>query len=434
LKTATVWLLLRSFASGCTALTGIEAVSNAIPIFRQPSVVHARRTLIIITAILALLLAGLAYLAHAYGITATPPGERGYQSLISQVVGAVAGRGGWYYLTMTGVLAVLVFSANTSFTDFPRVCRLLALDEFLPAEFAHRGPRLVYSTGIIVLALIAGGLLVAFGGITDRLIPLFAIGAFLAFTFPQLGMVLHWWRRTKSKHSLILNAVGTLVTAGTTLIIGISKFTSGAWISLAVIPLWLLLFWRIRLYHDRIGRETVQDGPVDLADLATPVVVIPIKRLDGAARKALRLALVVARDVRVVQVLAEEIKTENLRERWFELVERPAREAGLAIPKLTIVPSAYREFFGPLLECLRTIGLEYPDRPIAVLIPEVVERRWYHFLFRHRNTLLKGLLLLRGGPRIVLITLPWYVHDDARQRRPSRASHASQAVISEESA
>jgi amino acid transporter len=166
-----LWLLLRAFASGCTAMTGVEAVSNGVPLFRQPTIQLARRTLTLIVAILILLLGGLAILVRAYGITATVPGEAGYQSVVSQVVAAVMGRGGFYYILMTSVLMVLALSANTSFADFPRVCRVLAADRYLPPEFARRGSRLVFSNGILVLAGLAGLLLVAFGGITDHLIP-----------------------------------------------------------------------------------------------------------------------------------------------------------------------------------------------------------------------------------------------------------------------
>src|SRR5713101_7122627 len=229
---ASLWLLLRAFASGCTALTGVEAVSNAVPIFREPKVHRARRTLAAITAILMVLLLGISLLSQAYGIGATEPGKPGYQSVISQIVGAVTGRGWFYFVTMGAVFSVLTLSANTSFADFPRVWRLLALDEYLPPGFAHRGRRLVYSRGILSLAGIAAALLIAFGGITDRLIPLFAVGAFLAFTMSQLGMVMHW-RRTGgpgARRSLVMNAAGALATSLTLVIIVASKFTEGAWL------------------------------------------------------------------------------------------------------------------------------------------------------------------------------------------------------------
>ena len=194
-QAAGAWLMLRAFASGCTAMTGVEAVSNAVPVFREPRVRDAKRTLLAIVAILAVLLVGLGVLSPAYHIGATEPGKPGYQSVLSQLAGAVIGHGVLYYVTIASIVAVLCLSANTSFAGFPRLCRLLALDGFLPAGFAHRGARLVYSQGIVLLAAVAAVLLVVFEGLTDRLIPLFAVGAFLAFTMSQLAMVAHWWRQ-----------------------------------------------------------------------------------------------------------------------------------------------------------------------------------------------------------------------------------------------
>ena len=192
---ASYWILMRAFASGCTAMTGVEAVSNGVTAFREPAVRHATRTLTAIIVILALMLAGIAYLCGTYEIGATPPGEKGFQSILSQLTGAVIGKGFFYFLTLGSVLVVLALSANTGFADFPRLCRVIAQDGFLPNGFAHRGRRLVYSQGILVLAGLSGGILIAFGGITDHLIPLFAVGAFLAFTLSQAGMVVHWTRK-----------------------------------------------------------------------------------------------------------------------------------------------------------------------------------------------------------------------------------------------
>jgi amino acid transporter len=416
---AAFWLLMRAFASGCTALTGIEAVSNAVPIFRGPTVKNARRTLSFIVLILAFLLSGVAFLSHAYHISATPPGETGYESIISQMVAAVTGRGVFYYVTIGAVLMVLALSANTSFADFPRVCRVLALDEYLPAEFAHRGSRLVYSAGIVVLTVLAALLLVVFRGITDRLIPLFAIGAFGAFTLSQLGMVMHWRRSNepRARHAMILNALGAAATGTTLVVIAIAKFTEGAWIIVLLVPALIFTLKRVQRYHARVDREIEDEGPLELGDIADPVIVIPLKRLDRVGRKALRLALSLTPEVHVVQILSEEMKTDDLTSKWHDWVEEPARQSRRPIPKLIVLPSAYREFFTPLLDYLRKLATTNPERHIAVIVPELVEKRWYHFLFRHRATLLKGLLLLRGGPQVVIITAPWYVKDALKHRQ-----------------
>jgi len=414
---AGAWLLVRAFASGCTALTGVEAVSNAVPIFKEPSTERAKRTLTAIMIILALLLAGIAVLVHAYGIGATHPGSRGYQSILSQMVAAVLGRGFFYYLSISSILAVLLLSADTSFTDFPRVCRLLALDGFLPAEFAHRGPRLVYTAGIVILALLSAGLLIAFGGVTDRLIPLFAVGAFSAFTLSQFGMVAHW-RRSDDRHarrSMIFNGVGAVATAVTLVIISVAKFLEGAWLVILVMPLLLWLFKRIRSYHETIEHKAEEvNEPLDLTDIPAPIIVVPLKRISRVTGKALRVALSLSQEVHAVQVVAEEVGCEDLAQRWRKLVEEPARKAGQPIPKLEIIQSPYREFFGPLVDHINELTRQHPNRPIAVVIPELVEKRWYNFLFRRRATLLKELLLLRAGPQILILTAPWYLEKKDR--------------------
>ncbi|HTV56997.1 MAG TPA: APC family permease, partial [Terriglobia bacterium] len=236
LKPATVafsaWIALKAFSSGCTAMTGVEAVSNGVKAFQEPIVKTAQRTLTVIIVVLAVMLAGIAFLAHAYHIGATPAGS-GYQSVLSQIVAAVAGRGIFYYVTIVSILLVLALSANTAFADFPRLCRLVAEDGYLPYPFVQRGRRLVYSQGIYALAILCGILLIAFGGVTDRLIPLFAIGAFMAFTLSQAGMVAHWRRKRgeKARHRMLVNGVGALATAVTVAVVTMSKFTEGAWIT-----------------------------------------------------------------------------------------------------------------------------------------------------------------------------------------------------------
>ena len=410
ISTVSIWLLVRAFASGCTALTGVEAVSNAVPIFRQPTTTLAKRTLTIIIMLLAMLLAGVAFLSHSYGISATPPGQAGYQSILSQIIAAVTGRGVFYYVSIASVLMVLALSSNTSFTDFPRVCRLLALDEYLPAEFAHRGRRLVFTEGICLLTVLSGVILIVFDGITDRLIPLFAIGAFTAFTLSQVGMVLHWHRSEEpnAKWSMALNATGAVATAVTLVILAVSKFTEGAWISILVIPPLVMLFSRIRQYHQEIYSETIEVVPLDVKELASPIIVVPLKQLSSIARKGLRLAMSLSSEVHVVQVVAEEMNTDDLMHQWNTLVSEPARQAGKPVPELSVIRSPYREFFGPLLRYINKLAMHHPDRQLAVVIPELVEVRWYNLILRHRATLLKTMLRLQGNPQIVIITTPWF--------------------------
>ena len=423
----TPWLLLRAFASGCTALTGVEAVSNAVPIFRKPKTRRAQLTLACIGACLLILLAGEALLSRSYGIAATVPGVPGYQSVLSQLLAAVAGRGAFYYLSMAAICAVLALSANTSFADFPRVCRLLADKGYLRPGFAHRGRRLVYSNGIALLAVVSGALLLAMGGITDRLIPLFAIGAFLAFALSQAGMVAHWWRERgrQWRRSLCMNAIGAFATFATLCIIAVSKFAEGAWVTLVIIPALVLLFWHTRDENERIWNERMDPTPLEVTNLTAPIVVVPLHYLDRIAYKALRLAMTLSGDVRAVQVLADDTERDDLTTSWHALVEEPAGKAGLPPPRLVVLHSAYREFFAPFLAYLRALCRSEPDFPITVLVPELIRRRWYHFLLPSRATLLKALLLFAGGPQISVLNTPWYLADEIDARTRSAAPRRS---------
>jgi hypothetical protein len=311
---------------------------------------------------------------------------------------------------MTAVLMVLALSANTSFADFPRVCRVLAADRYLPPELARRGSRLVFTNGIVVLALLAAALLIVFGGVTDRLIPLFAVGALLAFTMSQLGMVAHW-RRSQEPRRLFkaaINAVGVLATSIALAIVVVSKFTHGAWITAVVIPAFVFAFLRIKRFQDELSSITYATGPLDIANLHPPIVVIPLRRLDRVGQKALRFAVTISRDVYVVQVLAEELDTDDLQSQWRDRVEAPLRDHGYSSPRLVLLRSPYRQFFERFLQWLRQLTQRKPERQVVVLIPELVHRRWYQFFVSVRATRLKARLLLEGGPHVSVMSSPWY--------------------------
>jgi hypothetical protein len=410
------WLVLRAFASGCTAATGIEAVSNAVPVFRRPSIPRARRTLALIVGVLVLLVAGEAWMCTAYGVGATPPGQAGYQSVLSQLVSAVAGRGALYYVTIAAVVAVLCLSANTSFAGFPRLCRVLAEDEFLPGFFAHQGRRLVYSSGIVLLTAMAAGLLIVFGGVTDRLIPLFAVGAFLAFTLSQLGMVIHW-RRSRDRHarkSLVVNAIGAVTTALALVIIIVSKLTEGAWLTLLFIPAAVATFEGMRRHYRTVERQVAASGPVRPPAPHRPIVLLPLHRLDRVTRKALCFAMQISRDIRAVQILTgARDEQDDLTSTWGELVQAPAVAAGLPPPALLVIRSTYRELLGPFSQLVGKVAADNPHRTIAVLVPQLVERRWYQLVLHgHRASLMKAMLLFRGGPGVVVINSPWHLGEE----------------------
>jgi amino acid transporter len=408
--TASAWLLIRAFASGCAALTGVEAVSNGVQAFREPVVKSAQVTLTVIVAILIVLLAGIAYLVKMYAIGATPPGEAGYQSVLSMLTAAVAGRGWAYRVTMASILAVLCLSANTSFADFPRLCRAVASDEYLPRSFANRGRRLVYSEGIWVLAALAAGVLILFGGVTDRLIPLFAIGAFLAFTLSQAGMVVHWKRHPgpRSRHSMAINTVGAVATAITVALLLAAKFTDGAWLVVLLIPAMLLLMESVHRHYQRVCGETKPDPEFVRAQPREPIVIVPVETWNSVSQKALRFALTISPDVQVVHIGDED---DDMVRDWDKLAAGPARRAGLPEPKLVTLNSPYRMVIQPILDYVLKAEHEYSPRTIAVVVPHLVERHWYHyFLHNQRAELLTALLVLKGERRINTISVPWHLN------------------------
>jgi amino acid transporter len=407
----TAWLLLQAFSNGCTAMTGVEAVSNGVRAFREPVVKSAQRTLTVIIAFLAVLLAGIASLVRAYHIGATAPGRPGYDSVLSQLVAAVAGKNPFYYITMASILLVLALSANTAFADFPRLCRAVAQDGYLPHSFASRGRRLVYSYGIYVLAGLCAFLLILFGGVTDRLIPLFAVGAFLAFTLSQAGMVMHWKRSRarRARASMLVNGLGAMATAMTVVVVIIAKFVEGAWVTVLLIPAIIFLMWSVRRHYDRVADEIASSAPLDVTRLQPPLVVVPVRAWDKVVQKALRFGLEISPDVRAVHVHSEEDR-EDLRRKWSELAKLPATQAGVATPELVVLSSPYRSVITPILDYVLDLERRHPDRQVAVLIPEMVERHWYHYLLHNqRAQWLKALLLLRGDQRINVISVPWHL-------------------------
>ena len=409
--TPSVWLILQAFASGCTALTGVEAVSNGVKAFREPVISTARRTLTIIIVLLIVLLAGIAWLVHSYGIEATDPGRPGYQSVLSMLLGAVAGRGVFYYVMMASILVVLALSANTAFADFPRLCRAIAQDSYLPHSFATRGRRLVYSQGILVLAVLSGVLLIFFGGVTDRLIPLFAVGAFLAFTLSQAGMVGHWRRvgGPGASRSITVNGLGAVATGATVLVVLVAKFVQGAWITILVIPALLVIMVFVRRHYHAVAVETCSATPLELNDLTPPLIILPIQNWNHIVKKALRFALKISPHIRAVHVDCGE-GSAAFRQEWSRYVEQPTRQAGVATPQLEVLASPYRLILAPIVDYVLAAERCCPNQQIAVLIPELVQRRWYHHVLHNkRASVLKALLLLKGNQRIMVINVPWYL-------------------------
>ena len=336
------------------------------------------------------------------------------------LVAAVAGQGVFYYVTIASILLVLALSANTAFADLPRLCRIVAIDGYLPRSFANSGRRLVYTEGIYVLAALAGLLLIIFGGVTDRLIPLFAVGAFLAFTLSQAGMVFHWRRAggPGSFRNMLVNGLGACATAITVIVVLVAKFLDGAWITVLLIPAILIVMHAVHRHYRRVAEEISSASPLELTNFRPALVVVPIERWTAVSKKALYFAISMSPDVIGVHVNCEE--TEALKADWAKYVDRPAAELGLPTPKLVILPSPYRFIIGPIVEYVLGLQKKDPTRQIAVLIPELVERHWYYyFLHNQRAAVLKTMLYVRGNQRIAVINVPWYL--DTAAPAPARA-------------
>jgi amino acid transporter len=404
------WLLLKAFASGCTALTGVEAVSNGVRAFRDPTAENAKKTLTVIIGLLIILLAGIAWLVKVYHIAATDPGASGYQSVLSMLVAAVAGKGIFYYVTIGSILLVLSLSANTAFADLPRLCRIIALDGYLPRSMSNRGRRLVYTEGIYLLAVLTGGLLLLFGGVTDRLIPLYAVGAFLAFTLSQLGMVFHWKREwgPNSGRYMFINGLGAFVTGITVVVVLVAKFVDGAWITVLLIPGLLVLMYAVHRHYRMVSEQVADSTPLELSNFRPALVVVPLERWSAVAKKALTFALSISPEVIGLHVNCE--WTEQLKKEWEEYVEKPVQELGLAEPRLVILESPYRYVSSPIVAYVLGLQEKDPARQIAVMIPELVEKHWYYyFLHNQRAAVLKTLLYIKGNQRIAVVNVPWYI-------------------------
>ncbi|MGN6790737.1 MAG: APC family permease [Rhodanobacteraceae bacterium] len=406
-----MWLLLRAFASGCTAMTGVEAVSNGMSAFRDPTPRHGHRTLGIIVLALGSMLACSAWLVPAFRIGAMPQAQPGYRSVLAQLAGAIAGDGVFYYVTMASLLAVLVLSANTSFTAFPRLCRNLAQDGYLPEGFAIAGRRLVYSIGLLCLAGCAGALLVAFGGITDRLIPLFAIGAFTGFALSQFGMAAHWRARGGRAMRLGFNAVGGAVTTAALLVMVVAKFREGAWITLFLMAAGYAMLHRVHRYYDRLHQLEGDASPLLARAGGGAVAIVVIERWNRPARDALEFAMGIAEQVVALHLTRlsgpEQKEPPNLRRRWEANVEAPLRAAGPTPPRLRVAEAHYRKLHDPILKLIGELRTEWPDHHVALVLPERVKRRWpQQLMHAHRTRALLRHLARAGVPRLALITLP----------------------------
>jgi amino acid transporter len=381
----TWFLVLRAFASGCTAMTGIEAISNGIPAFRPPESRNAAITLGWMAVILATFFVGVTVLASFLGVL---PAEN--ETVVSQIARRVFGTGLLYYIIQAATALILVLAANTSFADFPRLSSLLARDRFVPRQFATLGERLVFSNGILVLAAFAALLIVVFRGETHALIPLYAVGVFVSFTLSQGGMVRHWlllkgpgWR-----HRLVVNGVGALATGVVTLVIAVTKFTHGAWIVVVVIPVLVTAFMMMHRHYEEIAAQLSLEGMEEPPELHHHVLVLVGDVHRGVVRAvhyAKTLAPTAA--VRAVYVETDPAQTARLEDRWAKW--------GLGVP-LVVLTSPYRSLLKPLIDYIDQIQSRGDDQIVTVVLPEFLPRKWWaHILHNQTALLVKGALLFR---------------------------------------
>ncbi|HEY0752975.1 MAG TPA: APC family permease [Ktedonobacteraceae bacterium] len=403
----TIFLFLKSFASGCSAITGTEAISNGVPAFKKPEARNARNTLISVGFILGALFAGITLLTLTYGVA---PDPTGHTTVIAQLASRTfSGPFSFMFpVFQVSILLILTLAANTSFADFPRLASLLARDHFLPHQFAFRGDRLAFSTGIIVLAITASLLEVIFGGDTIHLIDLYAVGVFLSFTLSQAGMVIHWWRlRRQQQHwlrSMLINGLGALTTLLVAAIITFSKFLYGAWIVVLLIPLLVLMFLAIHKHYIRVENKRTTTLPTRPARLKH-LFLVPIAGLDGVSVQSLAYARSLSKKVIAVHVAIDEEDEHKIRADWQQWVAQIAPEEKL---ELVIIESPYRSLNGPLLAYIDTIHELYPDVTLTVLLPEFVVSHWWEHLLHNQTALqLKAALLFRSG--IVVTNVPQHL-------------------------
>ena len=395
-QTLTWFLVLRAFASGCTALTGVEAISNGVPAFKHPEARNAAITMGWMAAVLGTLFIGVSVLASALGIT--PLAD---ETVVSQVARRLFGDGFFYFLIQGSTTLILVLAANTSFADFPRLNSLLARDRYAPRQFRTLGDRLVFSNGILILAGLAAALIVVFGGDTHALIPLYAVGVFISFTLSQAGMVRHWltdggagWR-----WRLGVNGVGALVTGAVTVVIAVTKFTHGAWIVVLLIPLLVLGFRAIYRHYDTVAHELSLEHLVEEPPVNNTVLVL-VGDLHMGVVKALRYAQSLSPSPKAVYVELDPSATARLEERWSK--------GGCGVP-LVVLASPYRSMLRPLLDYIGRIRERDANSVVTIVIPEFVPRRWWQHLLHNQTALLvKGALLFRRG--VVVVDVPFHLH------------------------
>jgi amino acid transporter len=360
----TLFLLARAFAGGCTAMTGVEAIANGVPVFRKPESVNAARTLVILAAVLAALFLGVAYLGNTLGAQPTDQA-----SIIAQVGRAVAGSSPLFYVVQVSSAVILVLAANTSFNGFPLLAAIMARDDFLPHQFRHRGRRLALSNGILIIGGVGALLVVIFRGSTHALIPLFAVGVFLSFTLSQAGMVRHWLRERGRRRYLkiAVNAFGAVTTGLVTVVVVSTKFSQGAWVLLVLVPTLVVCFLAVHTHYAAEKRQVSRPDPPH-SRRRRHLVLVPVAEINRGVQKTLEYALASADDVTAVHVAIDPTAAKRLQKRWQDWAP--------GVP-LLVLQSPYREVVETLVQHIRDEAEARPDDQVMVMIPEVIPRSWF---------------------------------------------------------
>jgi amino acid transporter len=399
IESLSILLVLRAFAQGCAALTGTEAISDGVPAFKPPEWKNARATLTAMAIILAVLFLGISYLATQLGTLPTV-GES--ESVVSMIARSVFGGGPLYYLMQAATMLILVLAANTAFADFPRLSWFLARDHFMPHQFSFRGDRLAFSTGISSLGLLSVLLVVFFDADTHALIPLYAIGVFVAFTCSQAGMVKRWWSRREPgwRYGLPINIVGTITTGLVAIIQAVAQFTHGAWLVIVLIPLQVWVLWRINGHYIRVSDQLAMEPTAEpLAELPEPILIVPVPGLNRAVARTLGYARALSKNVTAVHVTDDLEAAVALKRRW--------KQWGSDVP-LVILESKYRSLTGPLMHYIDALAKKDPSAPITVVLAEYVPRHWWEYPLHNQTALrLKWALFFR--PNTAVVDVPYHL-------------------------
>lgn len=404
-SSVTIFLVLRAFSSGCAALTGVEAISDGVPAFRKPEWQNARTTLAWMIGILAVMFAGITFLAHQYGAVPMEQSAAGYETVVSQIArGVFGGTNAAYYFMQFATILILVLAANTAYSDFPRLAYFMARDKYMPSQFMFRGDRLAYTFGIVTLGALSFGILALFGGQTERLIPLYAVGVFTSFTLSQFGMVVRWNRLREPgwKSGRLLNGLGALSTGLVAIVVAVTKFTHGAWMVLLLIPLLVLTFRGIHRHYNGVATQLRSITPTISGEIHH-IMIVPVARINAVSGQTLAYASSITSHVTAVHVTGDLENIPGIQSRWQKVHPDIS---------LVIIESPYRSLVGPLIHYIENVRQRYPDAVVTVVLPEYVPNHWWEQILHNQTAFrIKAALLFRPG--IVVTNVPYHLSNPA---------------------